>query len=135
MSSRRFGRQKLLRRRRLQEEFSQRFTIMQFLATREVNESLAKFNQSLAIFRNCSFFYYENDLVNLVNMVIGVVILFVKSTLNRKLKKNMREIRIECYIPNRGKKIIVEDKTKLLNLAEEKPVRDMLTYENSVSKC
>ena len=68
-------------------------------------------------------------------MVIGVVILFVKRTLNRKLKKNMREIRIECYIPNWGKKIIVEDKTKLLNLAEEKPVRDMLTYENSVSKC
>ena len=56
MSARSFGRQKLLRRRRLQEEFLQRFTIMQFLATREVNESLAKFNQSLASFRNCSFF-------------------------------------------------------------------------------
>ena len=47
----------------------------------------------------------------------------------------MREIRIEYYIRNQGKKVIVEDKTKLLNLAEEKPVRDMLTYENSVSKC
>ena len=47
---------KLLRRRRLQEEFLQRFTIIQFLATREVNESLAKSNQSLASFRNCSFF-------------------------------------------------------------------------------
>ena len=47
---------KLLRRRRLQEEILQRCTIMQFLATREVNVSLAKVNQSLASFRNCSFF-------------------------------------------------------------------------------
>ena len=47
---------KLLRRRRLQEEFSQRFTIMQLLAAREMNESHAKFNRPLASFRDCSFF-------------------------------------------------------------------------------
>ena len=29
----------------------------------------------------------------------------------------------------------MEDKTKLLSHAEKKEVRDMLTYENSVSKC
>ena len=41
---------KLLHRTRLQEKFLQGFTIMQFLATREVNESLAKFILSLASF-------------------------------------------------------------------------------------
>ena len=29
----------------------------------------------------------------------------------------------------------MEDKAKLPNLAEEKQVRDMLTYERSISKC
>ena len=47
----------------------------------------------------------------------------------------MAGITIECYIPNQGKRIIVEDKTKPLSHAEEKQVRYMLTYENSVSKC
>ena len=92
MSARSFGRQKLLRRRRLQEEFLQRFTIMQFLATREVNESLAKFILSLASFR----------------------LLVSFSTVP--------------FLPNQGKRITVEDKTKLLNLAKEKQVRDILTY-------
>ena len=52
---------KLLRRKRLQEEFLQIFTIMQILATREVNEPLAEFNQSLASFRNSSFFIMKTN--------------------------------------------------------------------------
>ena len=41
--------------------------------------------------------------------------------LDRKLKKNIPEIRIEYYIPNQAKRIPVEDITKILfKLAEEK---------------
>ena len=41
--------------------------------------------------------------------------------LDRKLKKNIPGIRIEYYIPNQAKRIIVEDMTKILfKLTEEK---------------
>ena len=50
--------------------------------------------------------------------------------LERKLKKNIPGIRIEYYIPNQAKRIIVEDMTKILFKPPEKKV-----YEEDSEMC
>ena len=69
---------------------------------------------------------YYWKISNLVDMIKGMVTLFQNiynftQHLDRKLKKNIPGIRIECSIPTKANRIIVEDMKKIIfKLAEEK---------------
>ena len=90
---------------------------MQSSPTGEVNETLAKklqvFKTVLSLLQKWLSEFGEYDNRN------GYTI---RKYLERTLKKNVSRIRIEYFIPNQAKRIIVEYMTKILfKLAEQKP--------------